>query len=332
MQNGSHETVLLQESVDALEIVPNDTVVDATIGGAGHFALLMQKLGDEGTLLGIDADADAIARAQSAYDAAEEAPRMFLAQDNFRNLETILDARGIEKVNKVLFDLGWSGYQLTRGRGFSFRTDEPLHMTYGAPEEVQEAGGRTAEDVVNMLPENEIADILYGLGEEQFSRHIAHGIVTARKQKPIKTTFELVQVIEASTPFWYQRRRLHPATKTFQALRIYVNDEFGALREGLSAACDRTSPGGRVAVITFHSIEDRIVKLLFREEVAKGNGSLITKKPIVPSAQEISRNPRARSAKLRVYEVCPLRKVNQARRDKSKPLKNHFNTNSSLYV
>ncbi len=315
MQNGGHETVLLHEAIEALEIAPNDVVVDATIGGAGHFALLMAKLGYDGTILGIDADEEAIARAQAAYEAAEEAPTMFLAHDNFRNLEEILEMRGIEKVTKVLFDLGWSGYQLTRGKGFSFQTDEPLIMTYGD-------STRTAEEVVNTLPEAELADVLYGLGEEQFSRQIARGIVEARKKQPIKTTFELVDVIKASTPFWYHHRRLHPATKTFQALRIYVNDEFGALRDGLTAACKKTSPGGRIAVITFHSVEDRIVKLHFRDEVAKGNGSLITKKPIVPSAQEVSQNPRARSAKLRVYEVCPL---------KCKPFKNLSN-NVPLYA
>jgi 16S rRNA (cytosine1402-N4)-methyltransferase len=316
MENGSHQTVLLHEAVTALEITPNDTVVDATIGGAGHFALLMSKLSYEGTIIGIDADEEAIARAQAIHDAAEEAPRMFLANDNFRNLEEILTARGIEKVNKILFDLGWSGYQLTRGRGFSFQTNEALLMTYGNPE-TEGTTIHTAEEVVNTLPEHELADMLYGLGEEQFSRQIARGIVQSRKQKPVKTTFELVDIIKASTPFWYHHRRLHPATKTFQALRIYVNDEFGALREGLTAACKRTSPGGRIAVITFHSVEDRIVKLHFRNEVAKGNGSLITKKPIVPSQSEVLQNPRSRSAKLRVYEVCSL---------KCKPVKNLTNS------
>ena len=316
-QNG-HTSVLLQEAVDVLSISSEDTVVDATVGGAGHFSLLLNKLGSEGTLIGIDADAQAIARAQAVYDSAEESPRMFLVEDNFRNLESILEARGIEKVDAVLFDLGWSGYQLARGRGFSFQTDEPLLMTYGEGSE----GTETAANVINSLPEEKLADIFFELGEEQFSRRIAHAIVEHRKQERILTTFQLVEVIKDATPSWYHHRRLHPATKTFQALRIYVNDEFGALRDGLSAAIKCTKPGGRAAVITFHSIEDRIVKLLFREEVTKGIGGLVTKKPIVPSAIELVENPRARSAKLRVFEVCPKLAASVT----------HFNNKSSLYV
>ncbi len=173
----AHQTVLLQESIDALAIAPDDTVVDATIGGAGHFSLLLNKLGPEGTLIGIDADADAIKRAQAVYDSAEESPRMFLVEDNFRNLEAILDAREVEKVDKVLFDLGWSGHQLSRCKGFSFQTDEPLVMTYGDAQE------NTAASVVNSATEEDLADILYQLGEEQFSRRIAHAIVEARKQE-----------------------------------------------------------------------------------------------------------------------------------------------------
>ena len=294
----THETVLLKESVEVLQIAPGDVVVDGTVGGAGHFALLLKALGSEGTLVGIDADADAIARAQAVYDEAEESPRMFLAEDNFRNLAEILEIRNIQSIDKSLFDLGWSGFQLSRGRGFSFQTDEPLLMTYGeATEDMQ-----TAASVVNSLPEDTLADMLYELGEEQFSRRIAHAIVEARKQEKILTTFQLVEVIKSGTPDWYHHRRLHPATKTFQALRMYVNDELGALREVLAAALECTASEGRIAVITFHSIEDRIVKNIFRDEVSKGNGSLVTKKPIVPSTVELSQNPRARSAKLRVFQ------------------------------
>jgi 16S rRNA (cytosine1402-N4)-methyltransferase len=311
-RTNGHQSVLLQEAIDVLEIAPDDTVVDATVGGAGHFSVLLNKLGSEGTLIGIDADADAIRRAQAVYDAAEESPRMFLVEDNFRNLESILEARGIEKVGKVLFDLGWSGYQLSRGRGFSFQADEPLLMTYGDSQmhdqAIDHSGEyKTAADVINSAPEGKLAEILYELGEEQFSRRIAHAIVETRKHERILTTFQLVEVIKKGTPSWYHHRRLHPATKTFQALRIYVNDELGALRDGLAAAINCTEPGGRIALITFHSIEDRIVKHIFRDEVAKGTGSLITKKPILPSTRELSENPRARSAKLRVFEVCPLR-------------------------
>ena len=319
---GGHQSVLLNEAINILDISPEDTVVDATVGGAGHFSLLLNKLSSEGTLIGIDADPQAISRAQVVYDNAEESPRMFLVEDNFRNLESILKDRDIEKVEKVLFDLGWSGYQLSRGKGFSFQANEPLLMTYGESTE----GTQTGADVINSLPEEKLADIFFELGEEQFSRRIAHAIVEYRKHERILTTFQLVEVIKKGTPVWYHHRRLHPATKTFQALRIYVNDELGALRVGLAAAIKCTKPGGRVAVITFHSIEDRIVKLLFREEVAKGIGGLVTKKPIVPTALELTENPRARSAKLRVFEVCP--KLSQS----CEPPFNSFTSNRSLYV
>ncbi|MDR3548500.1 MAG: 16S rRNA (cytosine(1402)-N(4))-methyltransferase RsmH [Candidatus Pacebacteria bacterium] len=298
-----HQSVLLSEAIDSLQIAPDDIVVDATVGGAGHFSALRFALGSQGTLIGIDADSDAIDRGRDAAigGPSDQGPKVILELDNFRNLEEILDKHHVEKVAKVLFDLGWSGYQLTRGRGFSFQSDEPLLMTYGDP-------GRqtTAEDVVNGATEDELMEMLFTLGEEQFARKIARGIVEARKQERITTTFQLVDVIKRSTPVWYQKRRLHPATKTFQALRIYVNDELGALREGLGTAIERVRPGGRIAVITFHSIEDRIVKLMFREAVSAGKGRLVTKKPIVPMEDELAENPRARSAKLRVFECTTI--------------------------
>jgi 16S rRNA (cytosine1402-N4)-methyltransferase len=298
MQEG-HQSVLLSEAIDSLQIVPGDIVVDATVGGAGHFSALRSALDPTGTLVGIDADSEAIDRGRAVIgQPSEQDPRVILENDNFRNLESVLDRNDIEKVNKVLFDLGWSGFQLTRGRGFSFQSDEPLLMTYGDPQ-----GQTTAEDVVNGASEEELTDMLLSLGEETFARKIAKGIVEARKRGRITTTFQLVDVIKQSTPVWYQKRRLHPATKTFQALRMYVNDELGALREGLVAALARTETKGRIAVITFHSIEDRIVKLAFREAVAAGKGTLAVKKPIVPSEEGLAANPRARSAKLRVFEV-----------------------------
>jgi 16S rRNA (cytosine1402-N4)-methyltransferase len=293
---GGHQSVLLKEAIEKLEIQPDNTVVDATVGGAGHFSLLLHTLSHEGVLIGIDADEEAIVRAQAVYDAAEESPKMFLAKENFRNLKQVLRERNIGKVDKVLFDLGWSGYQLSRGKGFSFQTDEPLLMTYADQE------FPTAASVLNTASEQILANIFYEFGEEQFSRKIAKAIVESRKHERILTTFQLVEIVKEATPSWYHHRKLHPATKTFQALRIYVNDEFGALREGLQAALECTNSEGRVAVITFHSTEDRIVKLLFREAEAKGTGKVITKKPILPSAVELSANPRARSAKLRVFQ------------------------------
>ncbi len=293
--NSLHESVLLREAIDGLAIVPGDTVVDATIGGAGHFSAILERLDGNGALIGIDADASAIERGEAA--AVNARPAVHLVEDNFRNLSPILERLGIREINKALFDLGWSAYHLESGRGFSFRVEEPLLMTYGAP-----LPGMTAADMVNSASEEALADLLFTLGEERFARSIARGIAEARKRARILTTSDLVNVILASTPGWYQHRRIHPATKTFQALRIAVNDELGALRAGLTAALAHLAPGGRIAVITFHSIEDRIVKTMLRDAAHEGAGTLVTKKPIAPSAEETRENPRARSAKLRIFE------------------------------
>jgi len=297
-----HDSVLLSEAIDSLAVAPSDIVVDATLGGAGHFRALMGKLGSNGMLVGIDADGDAVGRAKQAEASVRaetgSRARVLIAHDNFRNLANILDDAGIETIDKALFDLGWSSFHLSSGRGFSFKTEEPLLMTYGEPGE----GVETAADIVNTAPEETLADIFFTYGEERFSRQIAKSIARQRKQVQIITTGDLVRAIAAGTPSWYQHRRIHPATKVFQALRIAVNDELGALREGLTAALSRLSVGGRVAVITFHSIEDRIVKTMLRDAVQEGQGSLVTKKPLVPSSREQSANPRSRSAKLRVFE------------------------------
>lgn len=291
-----HQSVLFSESIEALQIEASDVVVDGTIGGAGHFAAIRDRLDSSGTLIGIDADADALTRAE-ALPAQADAPTVHLVNDNFRNLGNILDTLGIEKIDKSLFDLGWSSFHLSSGRGFSFKSDEPLLMTYGEPEE-----GRTAADLVNSGSEEALADIIYTFGEERFARSIARSIVRARSEERILTTAQLVDAVMAGTPAWYHNRRIHPATKTFQALRIAVNDELGAVRDGLCTAISRTKPGGRIAVITFHSIEDRVVKSMFRDAAYAGKGSLVNRKPIIPSSAELAENPRARSAKLRVFE------------------------------
>lgn len=296
-----HDTVLLNEAVEYLDVQPTDVVVDATLGGAGHFTALMAKLGPEGKLIGIDADHAAIERAEAACSnlSKDSAPTVVLVEDNFSNLASILAQVGEESPDKALFDLGWSGFQLAIGRGFSFRADEPLLMTYGDPATAE----TTAEDLVNHLSETSLADMIFALGEERFARSIARSVVRIREEQgPITTTFALVEAIEQGVPAWYRHRRLHPATKTFQALRIAVNDELGALRSGLSSALTALRPGGRIAVITFHSIEDRIVKAMFRDAAYAGQGTLVSKKPISPTPGEVSKNPRARSAKLRVFE------------------------------
>lgn len=293
----SHESVFLREAVEGLAIEPSDTLVDATLGGAGHFKAMHEKLGTEGFLIGIDADEAALVRAQAYLTTAGEGPKTELVLGNFRNLDAVLDAAQVKQIDGILFDLGWSSFHLASGRGFSFQADEPLLMTYGNPLQ-----GTTAADLVNKASEEAISDMIFSLGEERFARQIARGIVAARDVKPITMTSELVEIVKASTPAWYHHRRINPATKTFQALRIAVNDELGAIRSGISSALAHLSEGGRLVVITFHSIEDRIVKHMLRDAAHEGQGILVTRKPVVPSVEECVKNPRARSAKLRIFE------------------------------
>ncbi|HVX90456.1 MAG TPA: 16S rRNA (cytosine(1402)-N(4))-methyltransferase RsmH [Candidatus Paceibacterota bacterium] len=298
MQTG-HESVLLSEVMEGLAIAPSDIVVDATVGGAGHFTALMRALGADGVLVGIDEDTAAIERARESLtlDKRAERPMVHLVTDNFRNLDRIITRLEIPAITKALFDLGWSGYQLSDGRGFSFQGDEPLLMTYGNPE-----AHTTAAELVNTLGEAELADLIYAFGEERFARRIAKAIVMARKTKRITSTAELVSVIGSAVPAPYRKGRIHPATKTFQALRIAVNDEFGAIKHGLSAAIGNLAHDGRIAVITFHSIEDRLVKTLLQDAERAGKGVVLTKKVITASREEVQRNPRARSAKLRLFK------------------------------
>ena len=297
-----HDSVLMREVIDTLDVRRGDTVVDATLGGAGHFSALVERMGEGGTIVGIDADPEAVERARAAYaaDRRPDRPVAHLVNGNFRNLTRILERLGVGKVDKILFDLGWSGYQIASPRGFSFQGDEPLLMTYG------EGGlsdrGETAADIVNGASEAELADIIHGYGEERFARSIARSIVKMRANGRILTTRSLVKAVEAGVPRWYRERKAHFATKTFQALRIATNDEIGALREGLAAALKALAPRGRLAVITFHSIEDRVVKNALRAASDAGQGALSPKKPIVPARAEVLSNRRARSAKLRVFE------------------------------
>lgn len=294
--SSKHRTVLLHEAIDSLDIQTADTVVDATLGGAGHSRLIAERLGKKGTLVGIDADSAALARGAEALAGA--APKVHLVHGNFRHLQELLGEIGITHISKIVFDLGWSAYQLDAGRGFSFLTDGPLGMTYDS-----EPGEHTltASRIVNTWDESSIADVLYGWGEERYSRRIAAAIVARRTQTPFQTSRDLAEVVKASVPTSYRYGRIHPATKTFQALRIAVNDELGALKEALSAAWAMLEQEGRMAVISFHSIEDREVKRWMRGQDSS-TAHILTKKPIVPSEQELQENPRARSAKLRVIE------------------------------
>lgn len=290
-----HRSVLLHEAVKALDISSNDIVVDATLGGSGHAREIAAKLGPGGSFIGFDLDSDAVSRAKASLRGCT--PRVELINANFRNIKEELRQRGIERIDKALFDLGWGSDQLEAGRGFSFLSNEPLLMTYS-----KEGGMLTAATIVNEWSERSIADVLFGWGEGRYARRIAKRIVERRAGKAFTTARELAEVIRAAVPPAYRHRKIHPATKTFQALRIAVNDELGALAEGLQGAREILSPNGRIAVITFHSIEDRLVKRRFLEWERAGKGRRLYKKPITASALEVRENPRARSAKLRVFE------------------------------
>jgi 16S rRNA (cytosine1402-N4)-methyltransferase len=289
-----HESVLTAEVLHNLDVKSGEVVLDATAGQGGHsFAILSHC--PEARVIALDADPAAVEMATKRL--AKFKTSASVVESNFEHLEKALRKEGIKEVNKALFDLGWNSGQLDGGKGFSFQVDEELNMSYGK----KPASGFTAQEVLNEWEEKTLADVLYGYGEERYARRIAKAIVERRKLVPIKTTIELSELVRDAVPPAYRHGRIHPATKTFQALRIAVNDELGVIERGLEAAWKHLAHGGRIAVISFHSTEDRVVKQQFLKLVKHG-GKLITKKPIAPGRSEISSNPRARSAKLRVIE------------------------------
>ncbi len=293
-----HSSVLLHNSIDGLAIQPGDIYVDGTLGSGGHAEEVAKRFGKTVRIIGIDMDTEALARATSRFQKME-ADAAFV-QGNFRNIDTILDTLGIQKVHRILLDIGLSSNQLDEsGRGFSFRFDEPLRMTFA-----KEAGedDTTAEDVVNTWQEDTLQTIIRGFGEDRYANKIAHAIVYARAIEPIKTTHQLVAIIKSAVPVKYTKGKIHFATRTFQAIRIAVNQELKALEEGIEKGFERLAPGGRMAVISFHSLEDRIVKNFFRSKAHEDLANLITKKPITAAQDELSGNRRARSAKLRIIE------------------------------
>lgn len=296
-----HEPVLLKEITEGLSVSPGETVLDCTVNRAGHGVTLATQAGAKGTYIGLDLDRTALEEAKEKLFAIPKAvrPKIHLCQENFRNIENLLETLHIDGADKILFDLGISSEELeVSGRGFSFMRDEPLLMTLNsAPAE----DSVTAADIVNVWQEKTLADIIWGYGGERNARRIAKAIVEARALKPIKTSMELAEIVKKASPkFGYSK--IHPATKTFQAIRIAVNDELGAETEGLKAAATLLRPKGRIAVISFHELEDRIAKRYFQELCREGDFELLTKKPIVPGREETKNNPRARSAKLRIIK------------------------------
>jgi len=276
------------------------TYLDCTVGQGGHAALILDRSGPDGVLVGIDRDPDSVAATGSRL--ARFASRMRLIQGNFGALKQHLRSVGVTEVDGVIFDLGVSSAQLDRPeRGLSFLSDGPLDMR------MDRRDGRTAADLVARLPERELADLIYKYGEERYSRRIARAIAESRKTHPLRTTFDLASVVSRAVPAAYRHGRIHCATRTFQALRIAVNQELDVIEGAIRDAASVLAPGGRLCVISFHSLEDRIVKHTFRS-LSKGPEAclkLLTKKPQVPSEEESRVNPRARSAKLRVAEKLP---------------------------
>lgn len=305
-----HASILLEQCLTALQIKPDGTYIDATLGGAGHSLAIARQLAAGGRLLCIDRDDDALENAKTRLAPVME--RVTLVKSDFRALDSALAAQGLDGADGILFDLGVSSPQLDQAaRGFSYMQDAPLDMRMDRTQEL------TAAEIVNTWEKDALRKVLFEYGEERYAPLIAAAIVRQREQSPIHTTGELVQVIRRAMPAAGLREKQHPAKRTFQAIRIAVNDELGAVREAMDKAIAALHPGGRLAVITFHSLEDRIVKEAFRQAAQgctcprdfpvcvcgkKPQVKIVTRKPIMPGAGEIQDNARARSAKLRVCE------------------------------
>jgi len=281
----SHIPVLQKEVLEYLSPKPNQNFIDCTIGEAGHTLAILEKNKPEGKVLGIEWDIELYKNLSKLT-----INKLSLVNDNFVNLKEIVERERFKPVYGIIFDLGMSSWHLEEsGRGFSFLRNEPLDMRFGVQNEL------TAEEIVNKWKAKDIEKVLEEYGEERFAKRIAKNIVEIRKFKPIETTFQLLDVIKKAVPGWYQHRKIHFATRTFQALRIAVNDELENLKEVLPQALEILMPGGCLVIISFHSLEDRIVKNFFANQKFK----ILTKKPITPSEEEIKINPRSRSAKLR---------------------------------
>jgi len=294
-----HTSVLLTESVDALKLEEHDVAIDATVGQGGHARAIAEAVGASGTVVAIDADESSLEAAKAALK--DSPAHLIFIHGNFRNLREHAARAGVRSADAIIFDLGWHQGQLTSGRGFSFREEAPLLMTLSSNPGAYQV---TAADIIAGWDEDDLASLFRDYGGERFSGRIARTIVEERKRAPIKTAKALGDIIMSAVPAAFRRRKLHPATKVFQALRIAVNEELESLEEGLKAALDLLAPSGRLAVISFHSLEDRIVKNALKNAEAEGRGHVISKKPITPGRLEQHSNPRSRSAKLRALERC----------------------------
>ncbi len=308
--NFKHKSVLLDETIENLNIQPEGVYVDGTLGGGGHAYEVCKRLGADGRFIGIDQDAAAIKAGGERL--AEFGDRVTIVRSNYAQMKQVLSDLGVEKVMGIVLDLGVSSYQLDNAeRGFTYREDVPLDMRMDQRQE------KTARDIVNDYSEMEIYRIIRDYGEDKFAKNIAKHIVIARAQKPIETTGELIEIIKSAIPMRVRAVGGHPAKKTFQAIRIELNHELDVLKENLSDMIDLLDDGGRICIITFHSLEDRIVKNIFREAEnpcicppgfpvcvcgRKSRGKVITRKPILPSEEELTENKRSKSSKLRVFE------------------------------
>ena len=305
-----HKSVLLDETIEGLNIKPDGIYVDGTLGGGGHAYEVCRRLNNKGSFIGIDQDAAAIEAAGTRLSDFGE--RVTIIRSNYCDMKSRLHEKGIDKVDGIVLDLGVSSYQLdTAERGFSYREDAPLDMRMDRRQKM------TARDIVNDYEERELYRVIRDYGEDKFAKNIAKHIVAARQKAPIETTGQLTEIIRASIPMKFQKKSGHPAKRTFQAIRIELNQELEVLKNSLDAMIDLLNPGGRLCIITFHSLEDRIVKSAFRKnenpctcpsdfpvcvcgKISKG--SIITRKPILPSKEEMEENSRAKSAKLRIFE------------------------------
>lgn len=305
----NHISVLLNETIEGLNIKPDGIYADGTLGGAGHSYQIASKLNGLGRLIGFDQDEDAI---KASTERLKEFKNVTIVRSNYRNMKEELNNRGINKVDGILLDLGVSSYQLdTVSRGFSYKEAAPLDMRMDNRNEV------TARDIVNNYSQGDLFRIIRDYGEDKFAANIAKHIVMNREIKPIETTTELAEIVKAAIPMKFRKQGGHPAKQTFQAIRIELNSELSVLKESLMDMIDLLNPNGRICIITFHSLEDRIVKNIFKEAEdpctcpknfptcvcgKKSKGKVITRKPILPSEEELKLNSRSKSAKLRIFE------------------------------